>query len=761
MNLLIIIILILLLGVFIYSVLKPKKILTKPVTTNPKYPIIKYERKTLNLFNIQRNNVGLITGNQDTPKNHELVTKHKLKKGTTPYYRLQHTAFYANWAQFWPGGPDDKGTNSPNTFKSFIANTDKIIYGFLLFGVSPNPILVCDVTLGSVPLSYSCGFNPNIIDSGFKDTFIDAIKDTLKADEEGLLTDFLKATYNQISIQFNKNTDSYIPAQSFGTFPPYPNECFTGANYKSSMGGMVIKYIGDTQGTKCPMNGRLHDFFCFQQLQNLKQLNGNLKVIASYGGWTWTHGGAEFSNLSKNLFTTMVSNKDNRTNFIDSSYKFLTKFGFNGVDFDWEYPGQNSALDFYGLECLIKEYKAEHPDMFISMQCSGFLSGNVVTLNMDTLPGYTDVVLTMKNDTDYFIWLKRLLAVGLDNINVMTYDYYTAYSEPKLTRPNAPLYNKEYPSGITSTSTSTSTSSTSTTTSSTQPINKCKVISYTVVSGDTLSNIAGVYNTTADNICAANNLPAATCPILSVGQVLNIPTSYWVPECDPTSACTSNSYTIKSGDTMYNIATTYGTDLTTLCGINNLTLANCGNINVGQVIKLPDSCSLTYPTINLTPASTAPVDDINYCLSKTLALMESIFAADMKKVILGLACYGRAVAGVNFGNLTGQDLIDKTVGIPFTGPAGAGSYTNEGGVLSYYEINNRTWTMKGYNKEYGTSIAVDVKNGIWVSYDDTDSLQEKMTVAKKYNVGGVMTFTPQQDDFSRNYPLMQTVTNHL
>jgi GH18 family chitinase len=143
----------------------------------------------------------------------------------------------------------------------------------------------------------------------------------------------------------------------------------------------------------------------------------------------------------------MVSNIDSRTDFINSSYKFLTKFGFNGVDFDWEYPGQNSALDFYGLECLIKEYKIAHPDMYISMQCSGFLSGNVVTLDMDSLPGYTDVVLAMKNDTDYFTWLKRLLNAGLDNINIMAYDSYTAYSEPKLTRHNAPLYNKEYPSG--------------------------------------------------------------------------------------------------------------------------------------------------------------------------------------------------------------------------------------------------------------------------------------------------------------------------
>ncbi len=751
--------------IIIYNLIfKNKKLETKVIPSQKdKYPIIKYERKDLQLFNIQRNNAGLTKGNQDIQKTHELITKHtnKLKTGTTPYYRLKHTAFYANWAQFWPGGPDDKGTNSPNTFKNFITNTDRIIYGFLLFGVMPNPTLVCDVALGSMPLTYACAFNPNLIDHELGSTFLDLMKDALSQDEMSGIVNAVKLAYSYINVQTHADTNTYISSKSFDTFPPYPNECFTGANYKSSSGGLVIKYIGDSQGTKCPMNGRLHDFICFQQLQNLKQINSNLKVIASYGGWTWTHGGAIFSNLSQNLFTTMVSNEDNRAKFIESSYKFLTTFGFNGVDFDWEYPGQNSSLDFYGLECLIKEYKKAHPDMYISMQCSGFLSDNVVTIDMDTVPGYTDVVLTMKNDTDYFIWLKRLLDAGLDNINMMTYDYYTAYSQPKLTRPNAPLYNKEYTSGAVS-SPSTTTSSPSTTTSATRTINKCKVISYTVVAGDTLSNIAAVNNTTVDNICQANNLPASTCPNISIGQVLNIPTSYWDTGCAPTSTCTNNTYTIKSGDSMYNISATYGTDLTTLCGLNNLTLANCGNITVGQVIKLPDSCSFNYPTINLEPTSAKPVDDINYCLSKTLALMESVLTSTgMKKVVLGLACYGRAFAGVNFGNLSGQDLIDKTVGIPFIGPAGAGPYTGEPGVLSYHEINNRTWTMKGYNKEYGTSIAVDVPNGIWVSYDDVDSIQEKMSVAKKYNVGGVMTFTPQQDDFSKNYPLMQTVTNHL
>jgi hypothetical protein len=63
--------------------------------------------------------------------------------------KITHTAFYANWGQFWPGAPNDNGRNSPNTFKKFIKNTDKVIYGFLMFGVMPTPFLICDSTTGT------------------------------------------------------------------------------------------------------------------------------------------------------------------------------------------------------------------------------------------------------------------------------------------------------------------------------------------------------------------------------------------------------------------------------------------------------------------------------------------------------------------------------------------------------------------------------------------------------------------------------------
>ena len=103
-------------------------------------------------------------------------------------------------------------------------------------------------------------------------------------------------------------------------------------------------------------------------------------------------------------------------------------------------------------------------------------------------------------------------------------------------------------------------------------------VKYTVKSGDTLYKIATMYNTTVAKIAAANNITNVN--LISVGQVLIIPGTTVTPP--PT---TTVKYTVKSGDTLYKIATMYNTTVAKIAAANNIT--NINLISVGQVLTIP------------------------------------------------------------------------------------------------------------------------------------------------------------------------------
>lgn len=105
---------------------------------------------------------------------------------------------------------------------------------------------------------------------------------------------------------------------------------------------------------------------------------------------------------------------------------------------------------------------------------------------------------------------------------------------------------------------------------------------YTVVKGDTLSQIASRFNTTVAELKRLNNL---TSDLISIGQVLKIPTTTTQP---------SETYTVVKGDTLSQIASRFNTTVAELKRLNNLT---SDIISVGQILKLPTSTTTpTYGT---------------------------------------------------------------------------------------------------------------------------------------------------------------------
>jgi chitinase len=150
----------------------------------------------------------------------------------------------------------------------------------------------------------------------------------------------------------------------------------------------------------------------FNQLRKLKREFPNIKVVWSFGGWTWSGG---FTEAAKNP-----------TAFANSCYSLVEDPRwadvFDGIDIDWEYP--NAC----GLSC-----DTSGPNAFnsvITALRNRFGSSALVTAAITadgTSGGKIDA-------TDY-----ATAAQKLDWIMPMTYDYFGAFNAQGPTAPHSPL----------------------------------------------------------------------------------------------------------------------------------------------------------------------------------------------------------------------------------------------------------------------------------------------------------------------------------
>ncbi|AEE47275.1 glycosyl hydrolase family 18 protein [Cellulomonas fimi] len=150
----------------------------------------------------------------------------------------------------------------------------------------------------------------------------------------------------------------------------------------------------------------------FNQLRKLKAMHPDLKVIWSFGGWTWSGG-----------FTQAAQNPQA---FAESCYNLVEDPRwadvFDGIDVDWEYP--NAC----GLTCDTSGPKAF--DDVVTALRNKFGSKALVTAAI-TADGSNGGKI---DATDY-----ATAAQKLDWIMPMTYDYFGAFNPQGPTAPHSPL----------------------------------------------------------------------------------------------------------------------------------------------------------------------------------------------------------------------------------------------------------------------------------------------------------------------------------
>ena len=102
------------------------------------------------------------------------------------------------------------------------------------------------------------------------------------------------------------------------------------------------------------------------------------------------------------------------------------------------------------------------------------------------------------------------------------------------------------------------------------------ITTYTVKKGDTLYNIANKFNLTVNELKSINNL---TTDFLSIGQVLNIkPSNIDIPKIEEDTI-----YMVKKGDTLYAISRKYNIPVSKIIDLNNLSTTN---LSIGQKLLL-------------------------------------------------------------------------------------------------------------------------------------------------------------------------------
>jgi chitinase len=190
-----------------------------------------------------------------------------------------------------------------------------------------------------------------------------------------------------------------------------------------------------------PMEGNDQSVL-YPKILNLKQQSKKgLRLFLTLGGSNFNdpqdvQGMGQFTHR---LFSQMVSTKAGRAQFINSARDYAHRYGFDGIDVDWEYPGDKTRGGLPDDLNNFLEFLKECSTVFLNASPRLYLSY--------TAPAYPPEGLEQNFQKDlggFFRWVAQC-APYVDRINVMAYDYHGPFANPKITGVNAPLKRDSSP----------------------------------------------------------------------------------------------------------------------------------------------------------------------------------------------------------------------------------------------------------------------------------------------------------------------------
>lgn len=154
----------------------------------------------------------------------------------------------------------------------------------------------------------------------------------------------------------------------------------------------------------------------FKQLNLLKEKHPHVQTLMAIGGWTWS-----------GRFSDVALTAQSREKFGRSCVEMMVRYGFDGLDIDWEYPGgggleTNKARpeDTENFTLLLAELRRQ-------LDAQGAQDDRHYLLTIAAPAGTQTKQIQLDQIHQHLDW-----------INVMTYDFYGSWS--RQTGFNAPLY---------------------------------------------------------------------------------------------------------------------------------------------------------------------------------------------------------------------------------------------------------------------------------------------------------------------------------
>nr|6KST_A Chain A, Family 18 chitinase [Chitiniphilus shinanonensis]6KST_B Chain B, Family 18 chitinase [Chitiniphilus shinanonensis]6KXL_A Chain A, Family 18 chitinase [Chitiniphilus shinanonensis]6KXL_B Chain B, Family 18 chitinase [Chitiniphilus shinanonensis] len=156
----------------------------------------------------------------------------------------------------------------------------------------------------------------------------------------------------------------------------------------------------------------------FTALRKAKKAHPHLRNLISVGGWSWSSG-----------FSDAAATPEARKRFADSAVAFIRKYGFDGVDIDWEYPVEGGAENMKHRPEDKQNYTLLTRSLREALDTAGKADGKYYELT------------TAVWGNDKFIANTEMDKVSrdFDFINVMSYDFNGTWN--KFSGHNAPFVN--------------------------------------------------------------------------------------------------------------------------------------------------------------------------------------------------------------------------------------------------------------------------------------------------------------------------------